>query len=170
MEKNLFIFILVSLIFSGCASLPSAYKTPPVSATTQERQQIYDEHYVSNNWLGMRQIGGRVARTSIFSFSNYFRDSGYPPSVALVHRSEDMIWVGTAAGLGGLLVGSMLTPETRAANPNAYLITVSSGLVSDMLILIFGYGHYFDAAADSFNTYLKRDLGLPEDYQPKVSQ
>src|SRR6266478_3303938 len=110
-------FILLLAIFavginSGCATIPGPYQAPSKDASLEERQKIYDEHYVSNDWMGHHKIGGKVVYGSFRAFSNYFSRSGDPFSAAIAKKGESYIWVGLTAAVACLAVGGLVTGST----------------------------------------------------------
>src|SRR5258708_5577972 len=164
--RKKFLFSLLTIIalgmFSGCRSLPSPYQHPSDAVTMPERQKIYDQRYVSRTFFWGLHIGGRVMPFHPGEFPGYYDASGDSTSARIAEGFDLSRLAGLAAGLGGLATGLVLWHNGNANDLSPLWISGGAGLISKMIIIGWGNGHYFDPAAKSFNAYLKRDLGLPK--------
>jgi hypothetical protein len=160
MRRCLIVFLALLV---GCAT---PYHRPPATATLLERQRIYAQDAVTYHWFGGFRVGRKPFQYGAGLISNqiadYFAAGGDQDSAAMAREATPYYWLGLALGVGGLAVGVIQFATQPAEKGNWLLVPGLAGVGSELLTIHWSNGRYLRPAADSYNRYLQRDLGLPE--------
>ena len=165
----------MALLFLLLAWLPACtplkpYHTPPSDVSLEERQCIYDQFNLSWGYWKGPLIGSRRASATPGRFERYMRESGDAASAEEVKKAEAYRWSALVAGFGGVALAYFIPGTGPEPEPLSQFATrigpyLLGGLCVEMVILEFGRRRHILPAIDSFNGYLKRDLGLDASVQ-----
>jgi hypothetical protein len=162
------LFLIFAASFCGCSTL-LPYKSPSKDASLMERHEIYAEHCVTYDydwWNGARiRVGGEASGGwwNMYSrFKNYYDSSGDTQSGEMVGEFSPWNWTALGVGLSGLVVGEVLANQNLNNWQIPLFTSVAVGLGGEIGIVEWGHWHHFRPAANSFDEYLRRDLGIFE--------
>ena len=169
-------FILLGVLtMTGCGTIPTAYHTPPASTSMAERQKIYEEHAITRNWW--QKVFG-TDDGQFETLASYYETSGDMISASRSRKGDNYSLWALGAFFGGFLISEAMVGghlfQNGSQNDSATYQTLpvnvlAFGFTSSLFLTAWGYNNNLVGAERSFNAYLKRDLGLPADYQPKPS-
>jgi hypothetical protein len=150
-------------MLAGCAVAP--YKRPSVETGLQERREIYEQKKVElSNWTWV-QVGGRPVvhfpKDYAGSLADYMEASGDPTSAARARMASPYSWTGLAIGLGCLTAGILSNGDNKTVQPSL-LAWGLGGIGLEFICIVWGRQKHVRPAADSFDAYLLKDLGLSE--------
>jgi hypothetical protein len=162
----------ICLCLSGCATVePIPYQKPAPDASLQQREELYAQYRTEGGWEGGLTIGGKypvIHHGAYETFARYFDASGDTVSAARCRHGGIYRYWGYAA-VTGFVAGEAALLDTHPGTPSSALAEVAAftGGISFLVMQAWSRYYNFAGAQRSFNAYLKRDLGLPADYEPK---
>jgi hypothetical protein len=152
-------------VLTGCATAP--YHRPPASATLGERQEIYKEKSMSYHWFGGFRVGRKPFHYPSHypvsnQFASYFSMGGDEEAAEMARGATPYYWLAFALGIGGATAGIIAFQSNPSADESWFLGPALVGLGGEVLSIEWANHHFIRRAADNYNAYLRKDLGLPE--------
>lgn len=163
MKSILTIVAILSLTLLGaCASVPK-FQEPSGSMGLEERQALYQRSEATYSfWEGLR-FGGVEPSDPV----KVLLASGDPETIALARKYRRTSWVGIAIGILGTVTGSVAArdrhPGASAGDSVDAQFVGSMAAVAALQTTVTKWGkqQYLAPAAQAYNRYLRRELGLP---------
>jgi hypothetical protein len=162
--QNLVAILVLSALVGCATAIP--YKTPLVGTSKERKQQIYAKTKARADWWNGVRIGGLRVNVGLRPYSEsvatFYRESGDETSAELAEKANPYYWWGGGLALAALFSGVGYDVNHHSNQNFGLLVGAALGISLELTLIETGSSKYIGPSVDSFNHYLRKDMGLDQ--------